>query len=313
MAGIKDLPLFTTEFENLDEVTLPPGASYLYSTTDEPRSVFAEQLRSGSQSARFVRIQELAGTNTFTTDVPGHENIAVRRRSAIEAFVHDVRGTSLYLDITGLSHQTWAPLVRVSAETGANLNVVYLEPDIYSEAAHPEIGVIYDLSERTEGIRPLPLFAKLADRRQHQSCFVPLLGFEGARLLQMLNEVDPAKDKVFPIIGVPGFRPHYPLDALVGNAVGLEQDKAIRNVRFARSNCPFSLYYEVERVAERVADELIRIGLIGTKPHALGAILFAIANEDRTEIVYDNVRRKSGRTKGTAKCLIYSVSDFLSR
>lgn len=191
------------------------------------------------------------------------------------------------------------------------MNVVYLEPEAYSSTAHPEVGTIYDLSERIEGIRPLPLFAKLADQRQETSCFIPLLGFEGARFLHMLNEVEPAKDKIFPIIGVPGFRPHYPLDTLVSNAVGLEQDKAIRNLRFARSNCPFSLFYELEEIAQRAPDHLLRLGLIGTKPHALGAILFAIANHEHTEIVYDNAKRKVGRTSGTAKCLVYAVSDFL--
>jgi len=49
----------------------------------------------------------------------------------------------------------------------------------------------------------------------------------------------------------------------------------------------------------------------GTKPHALGAILFAIAHSDDVEIVYDNVKRKVGRTTGVARCLVYGVSDFL--
>ncbi|RYG99643.1 MAG: hypothetical protein EON58_03225 [Alphaproteobacteria bacterium] len=311
MAGIRDLPLFTTEYEAASDLVLPDGASYIYSVTDEPRSAFAEELRSRSPTSTFVRIAEsLAGG--FETDLPGHSSVGVRRRSAIDAFVAALP-TPIYMDMTGLGHSTWAPLVRVCVEARVPLSVVYLEPLAYNASAHPGIGVIYDLSERIDGIRPIPLFAKLADRRQHESCFVPLLGFEGARLLHMLNDVDPAKDKVFPIIGAPGFIPHYPLDALVRNAVGLEQDKAIRNLRYAKSNCPFSLYYELERIALRVPDDLIRLGLIGTKPHALGAVLFSIVNEERTEIVYDNARRKTGRSRGAAKCLVYAISNFLDR
>lgn len=311
MAAIRDLPLFTTEHDPSTDLQLPDGATYIYAVTDEPRSEFGAELRSRSRNSTFVRIAEnIAGG--FETDLPGHASIVVRRRSTIDAFVAALP-TPIYLDMTGLGHATWAPLVRVCVELGAPLNVVYLEPVAYSASAHPDIGVIYDLSERIEGIRPIPLFAKLSERREHDSCFVPLLGFEGARLLHMLNEVDPAKDKVFPIVGAPGFIPHYPLDALALNALGLEQDKAIRNLRYAKSNCPFSLYYELEEIAQRVPDDLMRLGLVGTKPHALGAILYSIVNEDMTEIVYDNVRRKSGRTLGAAKCLVYAVSDFLDR
>ena len=283
MAPISELPLFTTEYDPADELVLPTGSSYIYSVTDEPR-----------------------------TDLPLHANITVRRRGAIAAFVSELP-KPIHMDMTGLSHGTWAPITRVCLEMQAPLRVIYLEPGAYSASAHPGIGMIYDLSERIEGIRPIPLFAKLADRRRQDSCFVPLLGFEGARVLHMLNEVDPAKDKVFPIVGAPGFIPHYPLDALILNAVGLDQDKAIRNLRLAKSNCPFSLYYELERIAQRLPNDLIQIGLTGTKPHALGAILFAIVNEDQTEIVYDNAKRKSGRSKGVAKCLVYFVSDFLDR
>lgn len=311
MVAIRDLPLFTTEYDTAADLNLPAGGSYVYAVTDEPRSAIAEALKNRSPDVTFVRIAENAAGG-FETDFPGHDSIAARRRATIDAFVGALP-TPIYMDMTGLGHATWAPLVRVCCETGAPLNVVYLEPVAYSASAHPGIGVIYDLSERIEGIRPIPLFAKLADRRQHDSSFVPLLGFEGARFLHMLNEVDPAKDKVFPIVGAPGFVPHYPLDALILNAVGLEQDKAIRNLRYAKSNCPFSLHYELEQIAERVPEDLMRLGLIGTKPHALGAILFSIANEERTEIVYDNARRKTGRSRGAAKCLVYAVSDFLRR
>lgn len=313
MAAIRDRPLFTTEYDRATDFELPEGASYIFAVSSEPRSEFASQLQAKTPSARFVRITQEGSAELFETDLAGHEKLPVRRRSAIQRFLADLGTGPIFLDITGLGHQVWAPLVRVCLEADIWLNVVYLEPETYSSTAHAELGTIFDLSERTDGIRPLPLFATLADQRPETSCFIPLLGFEGARFLQMLNEVEPAKGNVFPIIGVPGFRPHYPLDALIGNAVGLEQDKAVRNLRFARSNCPFSLFYEVQDIADRVPANQIRLGLIGTKPHALGAILYAIANDDRTEIIYDNARRKVGRTSGMAKCLVYAVSDFLPR
>jgi hypothetical protein len=311
MVAISELPLFTTEHDPADDLTLPIGASYVYSVTAEPRSTFAEELRRRTPQALFVRVEnETAGG--FCTDLPGHEVISTRRRGPIDAFVASLP-QPIYLDMTGLGHATWAPFTKVCLESRANLQVIYLEPRSYSASAHPSLGMIYDLSERIEGIRPIPMFARLADTRQNESCFVPLLGFEGARFLHMLNDVDPANDRVFPIVGAPGFIPHYPLDALIMNAVGLEQDKAIRNLRFVRSNCPFSLFYVLDELARAAPNDLMRIGLTGTKPHALGAVLYAIANNDCTELVYDHAKRKSGRSEGYAKCLVYSVSDFSHR
>ena len=311
MAVISELPLFTSEYSTAEALSIPAGGSYVYSVTDEPRSAAAKALQERSVHTSFVRIGEQSATS-FSTDLPNHPTVAVRQRSSLAAFAASL-SQPVYLDITGLGHSTWAPIVRVCIEAGIQLNVVYFEPAAYNLSAHPEAGVFHDLSERIEGVRPIPLFAKLADRGRQDACFVPLLGFEGARYKHMLNVVDPARNKVFPIVGAPGFLPHYPLDAIVSNADGLEQDKAIRQLTYAKSNCPFSLYYELDQIASRLPSDLIRVGLIGTKPHALGAVIYCTANDDRTELVYDHVRRKPGRTSGTDKCLVYAVSDFLGR
>ena len=180
MAAIRDLPLFTSEYDRASDFELPESASYIYAVTSEPRSGFAAELQVNSPSARFVRITQDDSAAHFETDLPGHELLPVRRRATIERFLSELGTGAVYLDITGLGHQVWAPLVRVCLETGIQLNVVYLEPETYSSTAHAELGTIFDLSERTDGIRPLPLFATLSDERPETSCFIPLLGFEGA-------------------------------------------------------------------------------------------------------------------------------------
>lgn len=312
MTPIGDCPLFTRDFEDPAAFEPEAGSSYLYGVTSEPRSEFALSLVRRSNGVRFVEIRD-GEFGTFETNVIGYERIVARRRARLEEFVASLGDGAIYLDITGLGHATWAPLVRVCLKAGRPFRVIYLEPEAYSEAPAPDIGQIFDLSERIEGIAPIPLFASLDDRPEDEICFVPLLGFEGVRFSHMLNAVQPLAKKVYPIIGVPGFLPHYPLDAYLQNATSLEKYKATRNLRFARSNCPFSLYYALDDILSRFPTDQVKVGLIGTKPHALGAILFAIAHADDVEIVYDNVKRKTGRTKGAARCLVYGVSDFLPR
>jgi hypothetical protein len=53
---------------------------------------------------------------------------------------------------------------------------------------------------------------------------------------------------------------------------------------------------------------MLRIAPIGTKPHAIGSILFAINNPDIVELVYDHPVRKKQRTEGTARLHAYHVS-----
>lgn len=310
MISIRECPLFTHEIEDADTLQIEAGASYLYGVTTEPRSKFAIDLRHRSHNVRFVEIRE-TDFGVFETDLVNHERIVTRRRDRIDRFVAAIGAGPIYLDITGIGHATWAPLVKVCLDAELPLRVVYLEPDAYNANPMPDAGGIFDLSERIEGIAPIPLFASLEDKPDSETCFVALLGFEGTRFLHMLNEVQPLTEKIFPIIGVPGFRPHYPLHAYVGNAIPLEKYKSSRNLQLARSNCPFSLYYTLELIEQRFPMDQIKVGLIGTKPHALGAILFAISRSSNVEIIYDHVRRKVGRTNGIARCLIYGVSDFL--
>jgi hypothetical protein len=94
---------------------------------------------------------------------------------------------------------------------------VYVEPGDYRFSASPTDVTLFDLSEKIEGISPLPGFVTLSSRPGPEALFVPLLGFEGARLAFMLEAVQPKRENIVPIIGVPGFRPEYPFYTYLGN------------------------------------------------------------------------------------------------
>ena len=108
-------------------------------------------------------------------------------------------------------------------------------------------------------------------------------------------------------MGVPGFRPEYPFHTFLGNRIPLIQNGAWRNVRFAIANCPFSLFYVLQDIAADFPHDLLKIAPIGTKPHALGAVLFSLSSSKPVELVYDHPIRKSARTMGAARLLVYHV------
>ena len=215
---------------------------------------------------------------------------------------------SVYLDITGLDHHVWAPLLR-AIRTNTNRGFcVYVEPGDYRFSSAPTEATIFDLSERIDGIRPLPGFASLTFSDEQDALFVPLLGFEGARFTFMLETVQPERGRIFPVIGVPGFRPEYPFHAYLGNRLPLTDTMVWKNARFVAANCPFSLYHLLSQLSHSTPRRSLKVALIGTKPHALGALLFYLDHSSTTEILYDHPIRRAKRTVGTSRTCLYDLS-----
>jgi hypothetical protein len=218
----------------------------------------------------------------------------------------------VYLDITGLPHHIWAPLLLSANRVGQEIKVIYVEPAEYSRNNDEDYA--YDLSDDVLGIKPLPGFASLQPTGDN-FCFIPILGFEGVRFSYAITSIAPPDEKTFPIIGIPGFRPEYPFETYISNQLPLSIDNStnLLNVKYADASCPFSIFYLLENIFSDNENDILKIALLGTKPHALGAILFSM-NKDTSKIqlIYDYPKRKSGRTSGIGRIYIYHVSFFLS-
>ena len=139
---------------------------------------------------------------------------------------------------------------------------------------------------------------------------MPLLGFEGARFQYVMDQVQPLGGRTYPVVGVPGFRPEYPFYTYEGNEPPLRT--TWKDVRVATANRPFELYEILDELAAWLGGSVLKVAPIGTKPHAIGAVLQAIAHPDRIELVYDHPVRKAGRTEGEFRTLVYHVSAFMA-
>ena len=307
MAGIREQPVLTTT-ATLDSFLPERGSAYVFGISEEERSAHSAAWQSRAVDVDFLRIVEQTRSD-FTAEIGGHnERFFLRSRDQLASFWRTATCDLVYLDITGLAHHVWAPLLRSAIASKRRVIGVYVEPGDYRPSSTPTEGEIFDLSERIQGIAPIPGFASLAEINDRDSCFVPLLGFEGTRLAYLLEAVQPQGNKIIPIIGVPGFRPEYPFHTFQGNRAPLLETRAWRNVRFAQANCPFSLFYALQDVAASFPRDLIKIAPIGTKPHALGAVLYALTSSRPVELVYDHPIRKRTRTAGTSRILLYELS-----
>jgi hypothetical protein len=295
-------PLLTYELSPLD-LHCEAGSLYLHSSGPEERSLLDTTWVESQAHVTFVNVLEVDGELVEFDGVP----VALRDRAGLESAFD---GAPVYIDMTGMTYSAWAPLLAAALNAGLVTRVVYREPVDYKRSENPTRGMIYDLSERIAGIAPLPGLASLRRRAPADSVFVPLLGFEGARLAHVLESSEPISERVVPIVGAPGFRPEYTTQALLSGRLTLEQDGHYSRIQFAKANCPFDLFHELLKIQDHFNRAFLRVAPVGTKPHGLGAVLFAISRPGRAEIVYDHPIRKVQRTTGQSRVCLYEVSQF---
>lgn len=296
--------------------TVPAGSVFLYSSdADEDRAL---------PSPSWFENVSAEDTHRATLSVTDAEELCFHfppESAPTTVSLYDLEGLRkhleslpqpVYLDITGLTHRVWAPLIRAAMHSTVDLRVIYLEPEEYLRRTFVDAQQIYDLSEKFDGLRPLPGFAKLDARVLDEGYFIPMIGFEGSRLEYVLTQSDANLTKTFPIVGVPGFRPDYAFYAFQGNRQALERDFLHSRVQYAKANCPFDAFYLLRDIHNWANQSFLRIAPIGTKPHALAAVLYALAHPEHVELIYDNPIRARNRTQGQARVLIYAVSAFMA-
>lgn len=286
------------------------GSVYVYGQSIEERSHFGAAWMAACTEVEFVRLYESASLE-MSVGVGGPDaRISLRASSAVRDVLARAVGRILYLDITGLSHHVWAPIVKSAWEMNLDLRSVYVEPAAYKFSALPREGEVFDLSERIRGLQPLPGFATLRRYRGNDPVLVLTLGFEGARTSYVLEAVQPTGDRIVPVIGVPGFRAEYPFFTYEGNRKPLWETGSWRLARYASANCPFDVQAVLGEV-QASYDAPLQVALIGTKPHSLGSVIFALRHPGNVELVYDHPIRKFGRTEGEGRLLVYDVAGFI--
>jgi hypothetical protein len=309
MPGVDHRVIPTDTYEEAAHFVPAANSVYLYGQSAEERSSHVLDWRDRARDVDFVRITE---ADEMSIQVQGSaDRVALRSDIQLERLCgSNAKATRIYIDITGLPHHVWAPIVRSAIAIRKHTAVVYVEPGSYTKSAVPVEGEIYDLSSKIVGISPIPGFSFLSEKGQG-NVFVPLLGFEGTRLAYLIEQVQPSNDRIVPILGCPGFKPEFFYESYFGNKRPLQQTEAWRQIRYVAANCPFSCFYELRQIALEHPLSTLMIAPIGTKPHALGAVMFHLTSDNPVELVYDHPIRKPGRTTGKDRLLVYYVSTLV--
>jgi hypothetical protein len=299
-------PSFTRRMRSSDLATV--GVKYLFFGEDieEER---AETIVEEMGSDLGVMLCRVSALDDARCQVDGLEMaVNLYETSHLEDLASRLDGMAA-IDLTSLEHKVWAPLVKVLLTQGKALVALYAEPDDYQKSFDLP-GTVYDLSTN-RGIEPLPGFAQLTRRRDDRGDFAPLLGFEGARLGHVFDQEEVDVRSTAPVVGSPGFRPEYPTYTYLANRDILETGMMHSRVEYARASCPFEAYEALARIHARAGKRHLRVAPLGTKPHALGAVLYAIHHSGSVELVYDHPVRSKGRTRGSRGVYVYEVSGFV--
>lgn len=298
----------TQTLETLSIADLDENAIYIFSTEGgEARirtGVWADLL--ASRPGQCVEISDQLASSFVVTAVEGKRSISLTDSAALHAlFVAPVA----YVDITGLNHGVWASLLRAMLDNKELEKVfyVYSEPDVYQAHQSPSSSNLFDLTAAFGGISPLPGMANLSGpERGLKSVLVSFLGFESSRASHIAQTFD-SLPKVVPVIGLPGFRIDYPQITVASNKDYLDETKGYYEVKFARASCPFEAYSVLADISRDNPGSYLYIAPIGTKPHALGAVWYAIDHPRETEIIYDNPVRKKDRSAGIGQTHIFQI------
>ena len=161
MRAVRERPLYSEVFSRFDDFRPKAGAVYLHGESVEERSRHSPQWEAANSDVVFARITAQTGS-AFDLHAAG-STLTVQLRSSTQlAEVWRLFGARVaYIDMTGLDHSTWAPLVISAMVAGVDLRVVYVEPREYAYSKTPTEGEIFDLSERIKGIMPIPGLATL--------------------------------------------------------------------------------------------------------------------------------------------------------
>jgi len=308
MATIYNQPIPSVKFENAEDFRINNSGTYIYNSTNEDRSSHIDSWKDENLHLSLIEIVSEKATSFIFDHDDGEIEISLRSEVQISSFFEDYCEERIYIDITGLSRHIWPSLLKIAFKLNIDVYVAYVEPNEYKKSTAPTEGQIYDLSNNIEGISPIPGFTSLAERDSENTIFIPLLGFEGTRLAYIFEQVQPPNEQIVPVIGVPGFKLEYPFETYLGNKRILTETGAWKRAKFASANCPFDVFYLLQKLSTYYSNKCFDLAIIGTKPQALGAILFSIITDHPTEIFYDHPIKKTGRTSGLDYLHLYHVS-----
>jgi len=203
-------------------------------------------------------------------------------REYIESSFLSLRNMNIVIDISVMvKPYIFLLLKHLDSLHTKNMYFLYTEPASYDI-----------LTKGTMIAKDVPGYSGAKDLGK-KDALVILLGFEGNRAVQVLNEVNP--DLTIPVNGFPSYRPNFKDRSIMENKELLSEDDILKNLCYAPANDPFETKNLLEEIYFKYSHRYnITIVPLGTKPMAFGSCLFAMEHKD-CRIVYSYPKEYSAK------------------
>jgi len=187
------------------------------------------------------------------------------------------------------------------------ISLAYIEPASYFRP-HQSLIVHrrdFELSDEVDNFSAVPGNAVLM--RSDRTKVILFLGFEGQRMNRFLEQTAISPSACSITFGVPAFRPGWEMHAFANNFIALRGSEMAGKIQFCGAQNPLSAYAAVKRIYDSCApNERLVIVPVGTKPHGIGAALFA-SEHPETGVSYDNPKRKDKRSESVGAWHLFDV------
>lgn len=219
-----------------------------------------------------------------------------------------------YIDTTSLGFAELLLLLHNIYELKHNritIKMLYVEPKEYKLKSDNNLyDDEFDLTSKFNDFKKIPPYSVLIDSSSSSKAeLIVTLGFENNRLANIMEDDDGAiYEKYSPILALPAFVPGWENISLRKHYKEL---KSFKSVDFSPANNPYETQKVLERIYKNSRYSNIVVAPIGTKPHAIGIILFLINEKEKKNkigIVYDFPEKQVKRTTGIGNIHLYNLS-----
>lgn len=217
----------------------------------------------------------------------------------------------LLVEATSLNCPEIVNVLRaVGEEKVEEVTFLYLEPVEYRRAIKGRLSDYrdFELSNNSRFQAIHGFMTNLSESPAGQAVF--FLGFEKARLAQAFEQEEALQRwQCHAVIGVPAFEPAWEIDTMSNNINQLvSRDYVFQFCAAASADAAYSLL--IKLLEDDKEGNPLLVAPLGTKPHTIGAALFAAEHNtfDRAVLLYDHPQRRTGRSYDIRKWHLYDVA-----
>jgi len=258
-----------------------------------------EKFRPNDESGRrdiYYQLENINNVQYVQCNNEGDDSLFLSSLEMVETF-------SVFLDITSINIPDIFQICFVLKElkTIPFLNVTYAEPKYYEHLN----GLYFDYEHHIGERDYKPINEYFTSTISKDVVLVCFLGFD-----RLVSKYIHERKEHSDVVAVNGFPSYYPKLKDISLEHNYELISAIgrNSVQFTQANNPFSAYNLLTEVKSKNEDKILDICVLGSKPMALGACIFALHNPSNTKVSYPYpVRYKPHTTIETSDIWLYGV------